>query len=161
VSEPSTERVAAFIASHGLDAEIVPTPEGVPTVERAAAALGVEVDQIVKTVVFVAPDGALTIAIACGTNRVDRQKLAAVAGRYSLKLAPPNLVLAATGYPAGGVAPVDLPVGVPVIVDEHVSRRDIVYAGAGTDEHMVRIHTADLIHLNKAVVASIVRDPAP
>ena len=68
MSEPSTKRVAAFIASNALDAEIISTPEGVPTVETAATALGVDVDQIVKTLVFVDTQDRLVIAIACGTG---------------------------------------------------------------------------------------------
>jgi prolyl-tRNA editing enzyme YbaK/EbsC (Cys-tRNA(Pro) deacylase) len=161
VSEPSTDRVRAFIARHQLDAEVVSTPEGVPTVELAAAALGVDVEQIVKTLIFESPDGALAIAIACGTNRVDRQKLAAVTGMPSLRLASPERVFSATGYPAGGVAPVDLPAGVSVTIDERVTRHLAVYGGAGTDLHMVRIRTADLVRVNQAMVAAIVREPGP
>ncbi len=79
--EPTTERVAAFIARHELDAEIVPTPTGVPTVETAATALGVSKSiKILKTLVFIGPTQEIVIAIACGTGRVDRKRLAEAAG---------------------------------------------------------------------------------
>lgn len=160
MSEPSTDRVAAFIASHELDAEIISTPGGVPTVELAAAALGVPVDQIIKTLVFVSSDERLVIAIASGMGRVDRKRLSAATGTTNLKLASPELVLASTGYPAGGVAPIDLPAGVPVIVDTLVAQRQEVYGGSGTDLHMMRIRAEDIIRLNHARIAGIVQQDA-
>lgn len=143
---------------HQLDAEILPTPKGVPTVESAAAALGVAADQIIKTLVFIGPQHHLVIAIASGTARVDRKKLAAAAGLVSVRFASPELVLASTGYPAGGVAPIGLPDEVPVIIDDRVLTYDEVYGGAGNDLHMMRIRSADLITLNQAIVTSIIQD---
>lgn len=158
MTEPSTDGVAALISHHQLDAEIIATPDGVPTVERAASALGVTADQVIKTLVFTSPDGKLVIAIANGTGRVDRQKLAAIAGVEKLSFAPPELVLESTGYPPGGVAPVGLPENAPVIVDPSVLKWDEVYGGAGTDLHMMRIRTEDLVRLSRASIALIVRD---
>lgn len=161
MNQPSTERVAAYIAAHSLDAEIIATPAGVPTVETAAAALGVEVDQIIKTLVFVDPLDRPVIAIACGTGRVDRRKLAEAAGVGTLKMASAENVLDVTGYSPGGVAPVDLPGETLVIVDERVLAQTIVYGGSGTDLHMLRIQTADIVRLNNARVAQILQTTAP
>lgn len=161
MSEPSTHRVALFIASHDLDAEIVHAPEGTPTVALAAAALGVDVDQIIKTLVFVSPEQSMVIGIARGTGRIDRVKLAEAAGASKLKLAPSDRVLEETGYPAGGVAPVDLPTTAIVVVDERVIEQEEVFGGAGTDLHMLRIRTADVIRLNRAIVARIVQPSEP
>jgi Cys-tRNA(Pro) deacylase len=161
VSEPSTARVAAFIAAHNLDAEIIPTPSGVPTVDSAAVALGVDVDQIIKTLVFVDSQDRVVIAIACGTGKVDRRKLADVAGTSKLGLASAALVLQSTGYPPGGVAPVDLPSEARIIVDARVAAQDVVYGGSGTDLHMMRIHAGDIIRLNSASVGDILRAEIP
>ena len=157
MTEPSTERVQRFIDRHGLDADIVSTPGGVPTVELAAIALQVPVDQIIKTLIFADPEGQLVIAIACGTDRVDRSKLANLAGCKNLKLASADVVLDATGYPPGGVAPVDLPSGAIVIVDERVLTQPIVYGGSGTDLHMMRIRTADILRLNSTTTGDILQ----
>lgn len=161
MSEPSTDRVAAFIETHKLDAEIISTPEGVPTVETAAAALGVDVDQIVKTLVFVDTQDRLVIAIACGIGKVDRRKLAGAAGTSKLELAPAQLVIESTGYPPGGVAPIDLPTHAIVIVDARVAKQPQVYAGSGTDRHMMRIRTEDIIRFDRAIVSQIVQTPDP
>jgi prolyl-tRNA editing enzyme YbaK/EbsC (Cys-tRNA(Pro) deacylase) len=156
--DPSTTRVEVYVAHHALDAEIIPTPSGVPTVETAAAALGVPVDQILKTLVFTGPSDEVVIAIECGTGKVDRHKLAEAAGLPKVSIASPEVVLAATGYPAGGVAPVDLPASAIVVVDEQVLQQEQVYGGSGTDLHMLRIRSADIVRLNNARVASILRE---
>ncbi|HET9661540.1 MAG TPA: YbaK/EbsC family protein [Thermomicrobiales bacterium] len=161
MSEPSTERVATFIAAHTLDAEIISTPDGVPTVETAALALGVEVDQIVKTLVFVDSQKRPVIAIACGLGKIDRHKLADAANTSKLKLAPADLVLETTGYSPGGVAPIDLPDGIRVIVDRCVAAQDVVYGGSGTDLHMMRIRTKDIIRLNAASIGDILQAGSP
>lgn len=156
----STARVAAYIDNHGLDAEIIDTPSGVPTVEDAARALGVSSDRILKTLVFLGPNNELVIAIACGTGRVDRARLAAAAQLGKVKIASPDIVFAATGYPAGGVAPLDLPKDAIVIIDEQVMCQDVVYGGSGTDSHMLRVRSADVARLNFAQVAPILQEPA-
>lgn len=159
--KPSTQRVEAFIIRHSLDAEIISAPDGVPTVETAAAALGVPAEQILKTLVFRGPSGEIVIAIACGTGRVDRQKLAGAANLPKVTIAAPDIVLAATGYPAGGVAPVDLPEDSIVVVDEQVLWQEQLFGGSGTDLHMLRIRAEDIVRLNSARIAPILRDSAP
>lgn len=157
MTNPSLHRVQEFIAQHDLDAEILSCPDGVPTVEMAAAALGVPVDRIVKTLVFASSTGQLVIAIACGLDRVDRSKLAKLTGASKLKLASAQLVLDGTGYPPGGVAPVDLPSHAIVIVDRRVLDQPIVYGGSGTDLHMMRIRPQDIVRLNDAITADILQ----
>lgn len=160
MTNPSTDRVVSFIQRHSLDAEIIPTPDGVPTVETAAQALGVETNQIIKTLVFLGPEDELVIAIACGTGRVDRKRLAAAVDLPKLSMASSEIVLESTGYPAGGVAPVDLPDRAHIVVDTRVIDQDWVFGGSGTDLHMIRIRSADIVALNRAQIASILVDPA-
>lgn len=157
MNEISTDRVADFIVRHKLDAEIVSTPEGVPTVETAALALDVAVEQIIKTLVFVDSTSQLVIAIACGTGRVDRAKLAKCAETGKLKFASAQQVVETTGYPPGGVAPVDLPDKAIVVVDTRVLDQDVVYGGSGTDLHMMRIRTEDVVRLNHAKTGDILQ----
>ena len=105
--------------------------------------------------------GDQVIALSPDVRVVDRRKLAEVAGTSKLKLAPAALVLETTGYAPGGVAPVGLPPGVAIVVDERVAAQDAVYGGSGTDLHMMRIRTRDVIRLNGALVAEIVQSPEP
>ena len=113
----------------GLQVEVRQFPEGTKTAADAAAAIGVEVGQIVKSLVFLV-DGAPTMALVAGDNRLDESLLSAAAGGGEVGRADADAVRAATGFPIGGVPPIghDL----PVYVDEDLLRWDEVWAAAGT-----------------------------
>ena len=70
-----------------------------------------------------------------------------------------QLVIASTGYPPGGVAPIDLPKHAAVIVDQRVAAQSEVYGGSGTDLHMMRIRPEDIIRLNAATIGDILQAP--
>jgi prolyl-tRNA editing enzyme YbaK/EbsC (Cys-tRNA(Pro) deacylase) len=99
------------------------------------------------------------VAIANGTNRIDRNLLANAALNRKLRPATPGDVLSLTGYPAGGVAPVGLPASVPVIVDATTAALDIAYGGGGDEHLLLRIRISDVIRCNNAIVASITERP--
>ena len=73
--------------------------------------------------------------------------------------APPSEVIAVTGYPAGGVAPVGLPVTIPVIVDAATAALGVVYGGGGNEHLLLRIGVSDVIECNNAIVANVVKTP--
>src|SRR5436309_11542520 len=76
---PNAVRVAAAARDLGLDIEVRTFPEGTKTAADAAAAIGVDVGQIVKSLIF-AVDGAVVLAYVSGANQLDETKLAASAG---------------------------------------------------------------------------------
>src|SRR4029079_5619611 len=94
------------IATREIVGELLYPGVPTPTVSAAALALGVTEAQILKSLLFVAPNGAAAVAIVTGVSRVERGKLAAATGLGKLKMATPEVVLERTGYPAGGVAAV-------------------------------------------------------
>lgn len=146
----------AYLEEHGVDHEIVAPGVPMPTVPAAAAALGVEVEQILKTLLFDDRSGGFVVAIACGTGRVDRARLATVSGAARLRVADAPDVLRVTGYPAGGVAPLALPPHLPVVVDTAVVDLPVAWGGAGREELLLRVAPADIVRLNKAIIADIV-----
>ncbi|HEU0113697.1 MAG TPA: YbaK/EbsC family protein, partial [Thermomicrobiales bacterium] len=145
-----------LIAAERLAAEFF-TP-GVPmhTVAEAAAALGAPERSILKTLLFADGDGRHLVAIAAGPERVDRARLAAVAGRRSLKMADAATVLRLTGYPAGGVAPIGHATPLPTFIDKRVAELDEGYGGGGHPELLLRLRIADIIRLTNATIASFV-----
>jgi Cys-tRNA(Pro) deacylase len=145
-----------FLAEHEVDHEFVAPGLPMPTVPAAAAAIGVNVEQILKTLLFHDRNGGFVVAIACGTGRVDRARLAAVTGFQKLRVADAPDVLRVTGYPAGGVAPLALPPHLPVIVDSAVMALPVAWGGAGREELLLRVVPADVVRLNNARVAEIV-----
>jgi Cys-tRNA(Pro) deacylase len=145
-----------FLEQHALDYEIVAPGVPMPTVPAAAEAIGVGVEHILKTLLFHDRNGGFLVAIACGTGRVDRARLAAVAGCEKLRVADSADVLRITGYPAGGVAPLALPQHLPVIVDSAVMELPVAWGGAGREELLLRVVPAEIVRLNNARVAEIV-----
>ncbi|MCA9879646.1 MAG: YbaK/EbsC family protein [Thermomicrobiales bacterium] len=146
----------AYLDAHGVDYEIAAPGVPMPTVPAAAAAIGVATAQILKTLLFRDRAGDFVVAIACGVGRVDRERLAAVAGVDKLRVADAADVLRVTGYPAGGVAPLGLPDALPVIVDRAVVALPAAWGGAGREELLLRVSPLDVVRLNNATVAEIV-----
>ena len=154
------EDVLAFARERGVEAELVAPGVPMPTVPLAAAAVGVRDEQILKSLVFSDRTGALVLVIACGTAKVDRARLADAAGLDRPRLADAATVLAATGYPAGGVPPVGHRTRLPVVMDRRAAALAVAYGGGGTEETLLRIRPADILRLSGGTVAEIVTDGA-
>lgn len=144
-----------FLETHRVAAEIIAPGAPMPTVSLAARALGVAEDAILKTLIFTVPDGSIVVAIANGNHRIDRKCLAAAAGVPKVRPASADDVLRATGYPVGGVSPLGLPADVRVVVDAATASLDHAYGGGGREELLLRVRIADIIRLNRAIVADI------
>lgn len=157
---PALLDLADFIRGQGLSAEMVSPGVPMPTVDAAAAALGVAPERIFKSILFAARDGRCAMAIACGKTRVDPKRLAALTGMSGLRLASPEVALRVTGYPAGGTPPVGHRERFPVVVDERVAAQEWGWAGGGRKQLMVRIRSADIVRLTGAQVGDVVADAA-
>ncbi len=107
------------------------------TAPLAAAALGVEVGQIVKSLLFLAQDGPVMVLCA-GDRRVDVTRL-------GLSPAPADRVRVITGFAIGGVPPLGHDVELPTTIDESLRRFEVVWAAAGTPHDVFAIDTESLI----------------
>jgi prolyl-tRNA editing enzyme YbaK/EbsC (Cys-tRNA(Pro) deacylase) len=151
-------RFTAFVQRHGLAVDIIDCGSDTLTVSQAASATGASPQHIVKTLLFHDGDQGRVIAIASGLSRVDPDRLSAASGLGRVRLARPQQVLETLGYPAGGVPPLDLPPGIPVIMDSTAAALDLCYAGAGTTRHLARLDPRVIRALNDAAVARITED---
>lgn len=152
----TTEDIRRFISERNLVGELVILPTETPTVETAAQALGVHVDQVVKSLVFWT-DGTPTMVIANGLRRVDRGKLAAELGmsKNRVKLATPDATLEITGFPVGTMPPFGHRQPIPKLMDRHVLEHTEVYAGGGGIDTMLRISSQDLLKATEARVVEV------
>jgi prolyl-tRNA editing enzyme YbaK/EbsC (Cys-tRNA(Pro) deacylase) len=150
--------ISRFIEEQGITAELIHLPRETPTVEAAAAAVRAEPDQIGKSILFLA-DGAPTLVIANGLNRVDYKQLADYLGvsRRRIKLAKAEEVLAITGYPVGTVPPFGHHQLLPTIIEAKVMEQAELYAGGGEINALVRLKTAELRRVVQAQVVSVTR----
>ncbi|MBK8985028.1 MAG: YbaK/EbsC family protein [Chloroflexi bacterium] len=137
--------LAQFITAQDLQAEILHLPADTPTVAAAAAVMGVEPDQIIKSVLFLA-DGAPVLAINNGTARIAWKRLADYLGvsRRRLKTAVASQVLAITGYPVGAVPPFGHLAPLRTVVDTAVYDQTIIYGGGGEIHALMRLTTSEL-----------------
>ncbi|GAA1725697.1 YbaK/EbsC family protein [Microcella frigidaquae] len=110
-------------------------PDSTHTAAEAAAAVGVEVGAIVKSLVFVVVHDddrrEPVLALVCGGNRADLDALAAVLGGR-IEKADATTVKAATGYSIGGVPPLGHPAPVRTVIDRDLLRFDTVWSAAGS-----------------------------
>jgi prolyl-tRNA editing enzyme YbaK/EbsC (Cys-tRNA(Pro) deacylase) len=156
---PNVVRVSAAAAALGLDLAHAEFPEGTRTAADAAAAIGVEVGQIVKSLVFLL-DGQPVMALVSGANRLDESRLAATLGGSVVERADATLVREATGYAIGGVPPFGHPAPLPLAIDEDLLRYDEVWAAAGTPRDVFPIAPTDLLEATGGTVARLRPDGA-
>lgn len=147
-------RVAEVLKRTGVDARVEEFPEGTPTAEDAAKAVGSSRAQIVKSLVFVC-DGRPTLALVPGDRRADENKVAAAAGARYARVARPDEVLAATGFEPGGVAPFPAPGVAQVLMSGELLAHDRVWVGAGSERHMAGLSPLDLARLTQARSADL------
>jgi prolyl-tRNA editing enzyme YbaK/EbsC (Cys-tRNA(Pro) deacylase) len=143
------ERVSSFLRESGAEARIQEFPDGTPTAQAAAEAAGCDLDQIVKSLVFICGDRPV-VALVPGDRRCDPAKVAAAVGAESARVAKPPEVEAATGFGPGGVAPFPLPNVHAVLMEPSFFRHSLVWAGAGSERHMVGISPTELGRLARA-----------
>lgn len=139
----------------GVTVEATHYPEGTRTAADAAAAIGCDVAQIVKSLVFVV-DGTPILALTSGANRVDLDRLAAVADAESVSQADADTVRAATGYAIGGTPPFGHDTPLDTYLDEDLLRYDTVWAAAGTPSSCFPITPADLARAAHATTAPFI-----
>ncbi len=151
-------------ARKGVTLEVTTFDASTHTAEQAAAALGVELGQIVKSLVFVAPDGDELEPILClvsGVDRVDIGRLGAVIGRSDVRRATAREASDLTGFTIGGIPPIGHPRPIRAFMDPDLGRYAIVWAAAGTSTAVFPVPPAALRMLSNATVAPIVEFRRP
>jgi prolyl-tRNA editing enzyme YbaK/EbsC (Cys-tRNA(Pro) deacylase) len=137
------ERFTESARGLGVEPRIRRFPEGTKTAEAAALAIGCDVAQIVKSLVFMA-DGRPVIAFTSGANRVDPSKLARSAGASEARKASPEEARAATGFAVGGTPPFGHPDPLPAYVDPALLAFQEIWAAAGTPDSVFPLSPSEL-----------------
>ena len=151
-------RFGTWLENSGLGISVRQFPEGTRTATDAARAVGCDVAQIVKSLVFVA-GGRPVIALVSGANRLDEKRLAAAAGEPVIK-ADAETARTATGYAIGGVPPFGHATEVPVFMDRDLLAHKSVWAAAGRPDSVFEIAPERLRELSRATVLDLKADPA-
>ena len=153
-THPNVTRVVDAARGAGLEITTKRFPEGTKTAQDAAAAIGVEVGQIVKSLVF-GVDDEIVVALVSGSNQLDEKKLAAAAGGAKCSRVDADAVRAATGYPIGGVPPFGHSTQLRVFVDPDLLQYDEVWAAAGTWNDNFGANPNDIVRVAGGVVTDL------
>ena len=154
---PNVSRVVSAAKERGLEINTKRFPEGTKTAADAAAAIGVTVGQIVKSLVF-GVDGEIVMALVSGSNQLDEKKLALAAGGAKCARVDADAVREATGFPIGGVPPFGHSTQLRVFVDPDLLQYDEVWAAAGTWNDNFGASPADIVRVAGGVVTDLKRD---
>jgi prolyl-tRNA editing enzyme YbaK/EbsC (Cys-tRNA(Pro) deacylase) len=149
----AVSRFEEWLVGADLGVSVRKFPEGTRTATDAARAVGCEVGQIVKSLVFVA-GGRPVVALVSGANRLDEDRLGALAGTPVSK-ADPVVARDATGYAIGGVPPFGHATDIPVFMDRDLLGYASVWAAAGRPDSVFEIQPERLRELSKATVMDL------
>src|SRR5947207_14295914 len=122
------ERVAAVLRAAAVDARIEEFADGTPTARDAAKAVGADLGQIVKSLVFVC-DGAYVLALVPGDRRADERAIGGALGAREVRVARPEEVVHATGFEPGGVAPFPQRAVTRTLMDRGLLGHDVLWIG--------------------------------
>jgi Cys-tRNA(Pro) deacylase len=149
--------VRAFLAAAaelGVTVEPRQFPGSTHTAADAAAAVGVDIGCIVKSLVF-SVDDEVVVALVSGPNRLDERKLAVAAGGLRARRVDADTARAATGFPIGGVPPFGHVKPLRVFVDADLLGFDEVWAAAGTPNVNFGIAPAELVRAADGTVCDL------
>jgi prolyl-tRNA editing enzyme YbaK/EbsC (Cys-tRNA(Pro) deacylase) len=154
----SVARVQDALRAAGVPAEIVEFPQSTRTAAEAAAAVGAQVGQIVKSLVFLAGGRPLLVLVS-GAHRADNAKLECAAGA-AIQRADADTVRASTGFAIGGVPPVGHSAALATYLDRDLLQYPTVWAAAGTPNAVFAITPGELLRITGAHVVDVaVQEP--
>ncbi|MBL6635716.1 MAG: YbaK/EbsC family protein [Ilumatobacteraceae bacterium] len=151
-------RVIEAAAALGLNITPQTFPDGTRTAQEAADAIGVQVGQIVKSLIF-AVDGEVVLAYVSGANQLDESKLALAAGGAICQRVDAHVVRSVTGFPIGGVPPFGHSTQLRIFIDPDLLKFDEVWAAAGTWHDVFAIDPRVLQSVTNGVVVELRRTP--
>ena len=151
----SAQKVQSALRERGFTSQVVELSDSTRTAKEAAQAIGCNVEQIVKSLVFKGKQTNKTIlVVASGQNRVNEKRLGALAGEPIAK-ADADFVRQHTGFVVGGVPPVGHKEPLTTFIDEDLLQFSEIWAAAGTPFAVFQLTPAELQAMTGGQVVSI------
>jgi len=151
----SAQRVQDILDEHNLSLQVVEFPESTRTSQEAADAIGCELAQIAKTLVFrrMRTDKPVLV-IASGANRVNEKALRGHLGEKAEK-ADAEYAQEHTGYAIGGIPPVGHVEAIETFIDEDLLTHECIWAAAGTPHAVFRLTPQALVEITGGDIISV------
>ena len=151
------ERVAVYLRAAGAESRLEELDSPTPTAQAAAEVVGCDLDQIVKSLVFVCGNRSV-LALVPGDRRADPAKVGLAVGASETRVARPEEVVAATGVSPGAVGPFPPPADVPILVERTLLSQPVVWVGGGSERHLAMVAPLELVRLTRGATVDIVRE---
>lgn len=156
VAKMGEEELRTFMRLNNIPGEIVHPGVPTPTVETAALAVGSNVDQILKSILFLVDEHPI-LAIACGLANIGRRAIADLydVGKKRVRLASPDRVLEITGYEVGAMPPFGHRQPLDTLMERKVLDNSVAYAGGGADNSLLCLDPHDILRVTAARVLDL------
>jgi prolyl-tRNA editing enzyme YbaK/EbsC (Cys-tRNA(Pro) deacylase) len=152
---PNAQRVQAALAAHGLTLTVIELPDSTRSAQEAAQAIGCQVQQIVKSLIFMRKESASPLLIAAsGVNRVNEKVIGSLLGEKIIR-PDADFVRLHTGYPIGGVPPLAHAHPLETLIDEDLLQYEEIWAAAGTPNAVFKLKPADLVVMTGGILTKI------
>lgn len=152
---PSAQKVQAALRAFALDLQVQELPDSTRTAQEAASAVGCQVGQIVKSLVFQGiTSGKAYLVLASGSNRVDETLVATQIGE-PIRKAAADFARDQSGFAIGGIPPVGHPAPMDTVIDEDLLQHSELWAAAGTPKAVFKVSPTDLVRITKGRVTAI------
>lgn len=152
---PSAQKVQAALAALNIDAQVREFSESTRTSAEAAQAIGCEVAQIAKSLIFKTKNSETPVlVIASGANRVDEKKVRALIGE-KLSKADADFVRAVTGFAIGGVPPIGHAQPLHTLIDADLMQYAVIWAAAGTPNAVFPLTPQELVRMTGGDVVNV------
>ncbi|HWP97697.1 MAG TPA: YbaK/EbsC family protein [Syntrophomonadaceae bacterium] len=153
------ERVRAYFQAQKVNIDIIEMDEDTSTAYLAATALGTEVGQIAKSILFKSRNSDYLMVVSAGDVRIDTRAIKELVG-VKVRMANGEEVQEMTGFNIGGVCPFALQKPIPIYLDESLKRYPIVYAAAGTSNTAVPVSFLQLQKITGGSPCQVTLPPA-
>jgi len=151
----SARKVQQALNEYGVSCQVVEMPQTTRTADDAARAVGCQVGQIVKSLVFQSKQSHQALLVATsGANRVNEKKIATLISE-PISMADADFVREKTGFAIGGVPPVGHTQQIRIFIDEDLLQYDDIWAAAGTPKALFKLTPADLQKITAGRVISV------
>ena len=152
---PSAKRVQDALNALGFSLEVLELPASTRTAVEAANAVGCQLGQIVKSLVFKAKhSGKPVLVLTSGANRVNEKRIEDLIGE-PLGKANANFVRESTGFAIGGVPPLGHTQTLETYIDQDLLQYETVWAAAGTPHALFKLNPKDLVRMTGGKVIKV------
>ena len=151
----SAQKVQDALVAAGVECKVMELPDSTRSAQEAAEAVGCEIGQIVKSLVFQGrKSGEPLLVLTSGANQVNEKKIGELIAE-PIKKASADFVREKSGFAIGGVPPVGHLEKLRTFIDEDLMQHEDVWAAAGTPHALFKLRSADLEQLTQGGIVSV------